>query len=100
MEFNQHRHDQPGHPNEGASEKWWHDVNHVHSKYPTAHDHILGTRLFTPKAKVKAPEFSFNEYGEAVIPPPPPSEGELFALEAALAEAEVKAALGKVKATK
>ena len=26
MEFNQHRHDQPGHPNEGASEKWWHDV--------------------------------------------------------------------------
>lgn len=100
----QHRHDQPGHPNPGASEKWWHDVNHVHTKYPTAHDHILGTREidFTPKQKKVKATLSFNEWGEPLTEADVDPNVKLYqappeyAVSEAVAEAE--AVLAKVPA--
>lgn len=65
MEVRQHRHYWPGWKN--AEELGWHDADQVHTKYPTAHEHIHSERVIQRDAKPKkgkAPVLSFNEYGE------------------------------------
>lgn len=95
----QHRHVYPGLNNDEPC--GWHDAARVHTKYPTAHDNILEEREFTPGTRAKkavTPVFSFNEYGEQVIPAPL-TEGELFAREVEAAMKEVTAVINpKVQA--
>ena len=98
----QHRHYWPGWKN--PEELGWHDASVVHAKYPTAHEHIHSEReverAAKPKGKVKPPEFSYDEFGEPVIPPPPPTEAELFAAAVAEAEEALKDAAKKQPARK
>jgi hypothetical protein len=95
----QHRHFFPGYEGpKSLNDGWWHDANMKHTKYPTAHDgEILETRehVVTPRGprKEKAPQYSFNEYGEEVISREP-TAGELeyaFLMEATSVASSVDA---------
>lgn len=79
----------------------WHDESRVHTKEEYAADTVFETKEGGSKKKSKLPEYSFNEYGEQVVTQAVElTEGELFAKEAAAAEAALKAseeALGEVE---
>lgn len=95
MSIHQHRHVFPGY--EGPDNKWWHDPKLVHRRYPTAHDGVIEERDHTPiprgPRKPEVPQYSYNEYGEQVIPAVK-TEGEAF-MEAVMA---IEAAEEVVKA--
>lgn len=83
----------------------WHDATRTHTgKGPDGlyeDDAVFEEREFTPGTRAKKAveaAYSFNEYGEPVIPTPM-TEGEVFMKEALDAEAMVKEAVAHLMKT-